>query len=156
MALLETNVVLRRIVNLYNLLGRNTSMLVCSTKEYFTISLREKCAVCYPEQRGGSQLKEKKTRAENLFLRESIAPFCLFPCTWFCFFWLDYSKNCISMSVICPLCPCWNTFSDLNKHCLFTLFPVCADMRLTISSFTLSFCVIFRYENQSACSLFGI
>lgn len=37
MALLETNAVLRRIVNLYTLSLKNTTMLVCSMQEEFRI-----------------------------------------------------------------------------------------------------------------------
>lgn len=68
MALLETNVELGRIVNLYNLLGRNTSMLVCSTEEYFAIkkiSLREKCTVVIIQS--SKWLKtNRKNRAETV------------------------------------------------------------------------------------------
>lgn len=71
MARLETNVELRRIVNLYNLLGRNTSMLVFSTEEYFAIkkiSLRVKCTVVIIQSSKWLKTNRKKTE-QRLFLR---------------------------------------------------------------------------------------
>lgn len=53
---------------------RNTSMMVCSTEEYFTIPLRAKCAACYPERCGGDS---KLTERTEQIVFKGIYPFFL-------------------------------------------------------------------------------
>lgn len=89
MALLETNVVLRRIVNLCNLLGRNTSMLVIKKNSSLSVW-------------SWKQTGKKKSKNHTLF---HIQFFSLVHKSCVC--WFDYLKKKLQITLwFQSRCPC--------------------------------------------------